>query len=69
MITIVVTTQDEYDEMMEFAENYVCRHMSFEECGSYPPNSCDKCYRENHIKFGIRVNSPVEVDSGSADSL
>ena len=69
MITIVVTTQDEYDEMMQFAKKYVCMRMSFGECANYPPHSCDKCYRVNHIRFGIRVNSPVEVDSGSADSL
>ena len=69
MITIVVNTQDEYEMMMQYAKKYICIRMPFEECAKYPPHSCDTCYRENHIKFGIRVIPPDAVDSGSANSL
>ena len=55
MITIIVDTEDEYDEVKEFAQNFVCRQLPFIRCGAYPPNKCDKCFEDNHIKYGIQV--------------
>ena len=60
MITIITDTRPEYDEMMEFVQNYVCRHVSYDECLKYPPNCCDACYKDHHIKCGIRMIEPVD---------
>ncbi len=60
MITIITDTRSEYDEMMEFATNYVCRHTDYDECIKFPPIRCDDCYESNHIKCGIRVIEPVD---------
>ena len=60
MITILFDNKEECDAVIEFAQKYVCLHRSLVECGKYPPNSCDKCYNDNHIKAGIRIISPVD---------
>lgn len=63
MVTIIVDTKDEYDKVREFAQNFVCRQMSFARCGTYPPTSCDKCFEDNHVKYGIRVIPPVDSNN------
>ena len=67
MITIIADTEDELDTVWEFAKNFVCRNMPFTRCGIYPPGSCDKCFEDNHIKYGIRIIPPV--DSGNLNKL
>ena len=60
MITIIVDTAEEYDKMMEVSEQYVCRQMPFYQCLKYKPNACYKCFKNNHLKCGIRI---VRVDN------
>lgn len=66
MITIIVDNQNEYDDMMKFAENYVCKHLPFATCAMYAPGTCDKCFKDNHIKWGIRV---IPLDSDNPKEL
>ena len=66
MITIIVVDQEEYDVMREFAGNYVCTQTPFTVCGKYEPNTCHKCYRDRHVKCGIRV---IRVDNDNPDEL
>ena len=63
MINIITTTRKEYKEMKGFAINYICRQLSFAECGRYKPGCCDTCYKDNHIKCGISVYLVDEEDS------
>ena len=60
MITILFDKKEECDAVIEFAQKYVCLHRSFAQCAEYPPNSCDRCYNENHAKVGIRIISPID---------
>lgn len=60
MITIITDTRPEYIDMMEFATAYICRQKPFVECLKYPMGHCRDCYRDNHIKHGIRVIEPVD---------
>ena len=70
MITIIVDTYGEYREMKERAQNYVCRQLTMKKCFSYN-HDCDKCYKDNHIKAGIRVIRPaiIPLDSMGKDAL
>lgn len=69
MITIIVDTQDEYEKMMDLAQNYICRQLPFSICDQYKYNNCDKCYKDNHIKCGIRVLPYTRVDKLNMDEL
>ena len=60
MITIIVDTKTEYDEMMEIAMNYMCRQLPANTCGGYKPDKCENCFNEHHTKCGIRVIGPVD---------
>jgi len=66
MITIIVDTAEEYDRMMEVAYAHICRQLPFTVCGKYKPNTCPKCYKDNHLKCGIRV---VRVDNEEPNLL
>jgi len=66
MITIIVDTREEYDEMKEVAYGYMCKQLPFGVCGGYKPHTCPKCYKDNHLKCGIRI---VQVDSDNPDKL
>lgn len=66
MITIIAETAEEYDKMMEVAYSYMCRQLPFCVCGKYKPHTCPKCYKDNHLKCGIRV---VRVDNDKPDLL
>lgn len=60
MITIITDTRTEYIDMMEFAMNYICRQLPFDTCGKYGSGHCLDCYKDHHIKCGIRVIEPVD---------
>lgn len=64
MITIITGTKKEYEEMMEFAQEYICRQIPFRICGMYGPGGCDKCYKNNHVKCGINVFRAID-DNGA----
>ena len=55
MITIFASTDSEYNKMMDVAQKYICTQLPFIICGKYPPHSCDKCFKDNHVKCGINV--------------
>jgi len=61
MITIIVDNRDEYDDVMNFADLYVCRRVPSSKCDLY--YDCMKCYEENHLRAGIRIIPPVDRDS------
>ncbi len=65
MVTIIVDTKAEYDEMMEIGQDFVCRRIRFSDCLHYPPNSCDICFKDNYAKFSIRIIPPVDSDKPS----
>lgn len=65
MITIIVDNQNEYDDMKEFALNYMCRRVPFGVCGGYKANTCDTCYEDNHIRAGIRIIAPETLGGES----
>ena len=66
MITIIVDTKEEYDEMLKFAHRYACKQVPIDVCGNYPPCHCSDCYKEQHSKCGIRV---IPVDNDKPDQL
>ena len=55
MITITVDTRREYDAMLEFAQEYVCRQTDYTECKHFP-GSCDACFNDNHVRCGICID-------------
>ena len=63
MITIIVDTKKEYDEMMEIAQEYVCRQIDFKDCTMHKTGGCVGCFNSNHAICGIRVdiNKPDEL--------
>lgn len=61
MITIKTTTREEYDKMMKYAMEYVCRQINFVECGLKGYGHCDDCFSDNHKRCGIKVKfSPID---------
>lgn len=60
MITIYASTGREYDQMMEFAQDYLCRQLPARTCAGYAPDRCDNCYKDNHVEYGISVFRTID---------
>ena len=60
MVTIITDTLEEFNNMLKEASVYVCRQLTFGECGKYPRGNCERCYWDHHIECGIRVIPPID---------
>lgn len=60
MITIVTDTDEEYEDMLECASTYICRHTPLARCHVKYNHDCEKCFKDNCVTVGIRVIPPID---------